>query len=681
MATSTSSTLPCQFFLTRKGCRNGSACRFLHSTDQSNSPAQQQSSTQTKTRAQQRPPTRPPVQKPVPASLRNLTQTRDHDPAQAAASLRAYEISQVQNRFKSSFSTLQPDLFQFKIVPSDPDFPYEVPSLHVQLTIPPGYPQTPCTITVLNSDIPKGFAVNLERGFAAAALEKKSLLAQLNWLDVNMEQLLQKPPVPTIRFVKNATISTPKQHTWTTQQIEQAVLQRQKQVAQIQARFRSSFSTISSTEFQISVESSSSWQGPLWINLLVPQNFPLQPCEIRLKQDNHNHDIELWRARNVEQGFRRIVATMPQLTLFQLLNQLNRDLKDLMSIPDPPMIQQQTAEPTHTSQSLGTSERSSNKHTHNSNLQSRGEQDRNPKLIYVDAPLQPAGQNFDQHEDRGVSTSEDDDEDEIDHDSENESGSEDEEDDDSTDYAQYEDDDHPGSIQEDMRDDGNPGGTKDSGPYPAEAPAGPAVEAGPKRGIEIRMPDLKLEHISLLYCRSLSLQVRCSRCKGLIEIPDLVPDDSRSRSRSQGKQPGSSDTQRWRTCDNCQSLLGTYFRPEYIHVQSRTIGYLDLAGCSAFDILPSAFVPTCDECDQVLGLSSSSSAVGVSSANTHSNVDVDSASATETSSRRRSEPEQGSGAESGSGLKLPSNHSTQFIGFKQRIGRGMSATANCRKCH
>lgn len=348
MATSSSpassSAPPCQFFLSRKGCRNGAACRFSHA-----SASLEHLSTQS-TQAQRRAPAaaRAPVRRPVPASVQ--TQTQDHDPAQVAASLRAYEISQVQSRFNASFTSLQPDLFQLKIVPSDPDFPYEVQSLHVQLTVPLDYPQTPCTIAVQNKDIPKGFAANLERGFAQAALQKKALLAHLNWLDVNMEQLLQKPPVPTIRFVKNAAASTAftvstvstvstespstsdhattttairpppsrppplpdaiqatsaslPQPTWTMQQIQEAALQRQKQLAQIQARFRSSYSIVSATESEIALESADKaqmpvpWQGPLWVNLIVPQDFPLQPCEIRLKQNDHNPEIELWRAR------------------------------------------------------------------------------------------------------------------------------------------------------------------------------------------------------------------------------------------------------------------------------------------------------------------------------------------------------------------------------------------------
>lgn len=158
-----------------------------------------------------------------------------------------------------------------------------------------------------------------------------------------MEQLLQKPPAATIRFVghgnnssgnsptpRTPTPPTPKpapklapepspepvetpsppraaepapvRKVFTAEQIEQAKGQRQQQWNQIQARFRASILTISSTEVQISLEVAQNgmpvkWEGSLWINILVPVTYPLEPCEIRLKEDGHNPEIELWRAR------------------------------------------------------------------------------------------------------------------------------------------------------------------------------------------------------------------------------------------------------------------------------------------------------------------------------------------------------------------------------------------------
>lgn len=168
---------PCQFFNSPKGCRNGDSCRFLHSTTvttlggrplegagstkpaQPRQPATTTSSPLPKQKQVSRPATtRAPVRKPVPKALQNV------DKEETTVTLRAFEISQLKSRFGSTFielpanSALDEDCFEFKIVPSDPDFPYEIEALHVRLYIPRNYPVTPCSLDVLNKDIPKGFS-------------------------------------------------------------------------------------------------------------------------------------------------------------------------------------------------------------------------------------------------------------------------------------------------------------------------------------------------------------------------------------------------------------------------------------------------------------------------------------------------------------------------------------------
>ncbi|KAG0205348.1 hypothetical protein BGX33_007982 [Mortierella sp. NVP41] len=721
------STQQCQFFLTKKGCRNGDSCRFSHTRNNAqlsptgtgtpitttSPPSSPSISTQDTARtARKRVVTaRQPVTKPVPASLQNL------DRETTAASLRAFEITQLQSRFSSSFAQRPTadeevaDAYELKIVPSDPDFPYEIDALHVLLAVPKTYPTQPCSVAVLNRDIPKGFATNLERGFAQAAQRHKSLLAHLNWLDVNMEQLLQKPPAPTIRFIghanhannnsnnttssrtvgnnssntstssallppplpvappslsqitspksmpstnANPTSQPPRQHppalpiqkTFTPAEREQASLQRQKQMNQIQARFRSSYESISPTSVNISLESTDKdkmpvkWQGPLWIVLLVPALYPLEPCDIRLRENGNNPEIEIWRARNVEQGFRKIAATMPQLSLFQLLNHLNQDLKDLMSLPAPstllapvqPTPSASTSTTTsHPSQSIFTATPSKGVHDN--------KDDKKGMLIYVEALQGARKGNFDTIQDHGAVTSDDDDEEE--------------ENDEENDSSDADDDDKGDQDREEEEED------------ESTSKAGPVVESAPKRGIEIRMPELKLEHISLMYCRSLNLLVRCSRCKALVDMPELLPDDSAPSHSSPAAKSGTDDKRKWRTCENCQSLLGAHFRTEYIHIQSRTIGYLDLAGCTAYDILPSSFVPTCSECDQVHGS-------GVDEHNHQTSSEPTSASDTQAPSGSVPVPTTSS---------QPTALRSSPTGFRQKVGRGMSATANCRKCH
>lgn len=50
-----------------------------------------------------------------------------------------------------------------------PDFPFDLALLNFNLTVPHSYPVEPASIIVLNSDIPRGFAINVERGFKEIA--------------------------------------------------------------------------------------------------------------------------------------------------------------------------------------------------------------------------------------------------------------------------------------------------------------------------------------------------------------------------------------------------------------------------------------------------------------------------------------------------------------------------------
>lgn len=275
--------------------------------------------------------------------------------------------------------------------------------------------------------------------------------------------------------------------------------------------------------------------------------------------------------------------------------------------------------------------------------------DHKGKVVYVDAPQESRKGNFDSIQDHGVITSDDEEEDDDSETDEEESSEED-----YTKSTTNNDNDNDEEVSDqDIEDEEEETAIKAGG--------GPQIEAAPKRGIEIRMPDLKLDHISLLYCRSLSLLVRCNRCKALIDMPELVPDNSSpSSSTTTGPGAGAVDKRKWRTCENCQSLLGAHFRTEYIHIQSRTIGYLDLAGCTAYDILPSSFVPTCGECDHIHGSGPDELQGAVNYHNTSESGSTTTVDTTSTPVLQRS-----SGP----------------TGFRQKVGRGMSATANCRKCH
>ncbi|KAK6197847.1 uncharacterized protein RJT21DRAFT_122650 [Scheffersomyces amazonensis] len=106
----------------------------------------------------------------------------------------------------------------FIIKPSDPDFPFDLDRLKINLSIPAKYPQERPSIVVLNEEIPRGFAVNIEIGFrrivnlAQNLIEKdeeielvsgSGLLSIILTLDKYLELFLKQEKKDTIKFVKN----------------------------------------------------------------------------------------------------------------------------------------------------------------------------------------------------------------------------------------------------------------------------------------------------------------------------------------------------------------------------------------------------------------------------------------------------------------------------------------------
>lgn len=88
------------------------------------------------------------------------------------------------------------------IPPSDPDFPFDVPLLHLLLLVPKEYPTSKPQVMVLNDDIPRGFSYNIELGFKNLTGElkdddlndlecEKSLFGYINGLDKYLERFLR----------------------------------------------------------------------------------------------------------------------------------------------------------------------------------------------------------------------------------------------------------------------------------------------------------------------------------------------------------------------------------------------------------------------------------------------------------------------------------------------------------
>lgn len=120
----------------------------------------------------------------------------------------------------------EPIYISFIVIPSDPDFPFDLDVLKISLCIPPlyGVKRVIPSIYVLNDEIPRGFAANIESGFKSIAdlavrgvqLPDKQvdlvggtgLAGQIMTLDKYLEYFLRLEKRKTIKFVMNKPTST-----------------------------------------------------------------------------------------------------------------------------------------------------------------------------------------------------------------------------------------------------------------------------------------------------------------------------------------------------------------------------------------------------------------------------------------------------------------------------------------
>ncbi|RCH84407.1 hypothetical protein CU098_002070, partial [Rhizopus stolonifer] len=521
-------------------------------------------------------------------------------------------------------------IIRLAIKPSDPDFPYELDALQLQLTIPKDYPEQPCSVQVLNSDIPKGFAFNLEKGYAthvdpSRSAAHQTLVRQMNWLDRNMENLLQQAPAATVRFVSNhrqtkeemghvaaavdihsapqyntttAPISssnqsssskppvtlnphhinktiTPqpattipktenkriepkeaqKQPIFTPAELLAAENRRKQELHTLQTRFCDSFRSsnketmitltmiINDTDF---THEQMIGGKELFIKYHIPTLYPLEPCTIEIE----NKKLDKTRSNWIVLGFNEHVAN-GDYSLFENLNWLNRHLELLLSSPPAQKTEEQLETdkmariqqkdlipPVKTTQLSATAAEFKPQQPAKKSLFDEQDIVKKNKVIIVNDPSLVVDEQADEEEVE-VELAEGFEQEALVHTNENESA--------------------------------------------VVNLAKPNV----RKGTEIRLIDPPLENISLFRCTLLHVLVKCARCKDTVDIENIKPEQEQTESKK---------TERWTTCPTCTSILGVKFLGEFVHQGALSIGLLQLAGCSAYDLLPSAYIGTCGSC-------------------------------------------------------------------------------------
>ncbi|KAF2117423.1 CHY zinc finger-domain-containing protein [Lophiotrema nucula] len=572
--------------------RSGTACPFRHevsdTAQQSTAAVQPARRSQASGPLQQPESSEDPARSPIVQSRsssgrqqavntsritqRPLPQSQQADP-------RGYELLQLRRRFtpveehaEDGSTTLT-----FHLRPSDPDFPFEMDALHCTLRVPSDYPSAGFpTLRVTNSDMARGYQINVERGFDQIVVEAKSssLLNHLNALDRRLESLLSSQKADTIKIVSHsrrpdkahtelfASASGtsplgPQAHFQASTTASQAIAnpvnpdnivqsaEEQTQARSIRAaetrqlesrlgrlpQYSKSSDGLAYTiplEPRRRKELPSQLQAVKCLRLIVPETYNSVPCRIELV--GVIGDAKL----NVEERFRERAAESPQISLLNHVNYLSQNIhtmaKDqpktraVMGIVENSLPQLTISQPLELKETQDTLEPNP----------SPQDPDR-PHILTIPRPLEWQASPEDEAE-SSDSYSEDDDE--------------------------FEAHEHTtGSDEQTLS----------------------AAGSTPEKGILVSFPHLEMFGIELLEIGTLNITVKCDRCKQTNDVAGL-------RNNADGKHALTE------SCRKCASQLTIGFRAELMHTNSIRAGYLDLDGCTVIDMLPSAFVPTCAEC-------------------------------------------------------------------------------------
>jgi hypothetical protein len=452
----------------------------------------------------------------------------------------------------------------FKLAPSDPDFPFELEFLECDLRVPAQYPKSPPKLVVQNKDIPRGFAINIERGWDSLVMERPgaTLLALTNALDKRLESLLSEQKQETVKLtifkdtrhldgkpapkeesasassqVRAAPAPAPRRFTrepsFTPEQIAGAKARRAQEVRQLEARMgreslfnKSSDGVIYTLPLDIKRRSELpvGLQSVKSVQLVIPLLYPLQALRILL------NDVESTDAEGVEELFVEKAAEQKQMNLTSHLNYLAANMH---------LLARQAV-----SRKKSDESRQNTVSTAEPDLQAKGAE--HTSILesgkgHVHVIPRPPEWSLASDEDGSDET-------------------------DSDDYSDYEEDDEGGAALEHLD------------PSQSTASQKPS-----ERGIALTFPSLELHGLELLQLTLLSLTLKCARCKTPNDVTSLKPTVPTQSS-----------------CKKCASPFAVTFRPEFLHAHSSRAGFIDVAGATIADLLPSTFVPTCSTCSTPL---------------------------------------------------------------------------------
>lgn len=455
----------------------------------------------------------------------------------------------------------------FKLTPSDPDFPFELDHLECDLRVPKNYPKegSPPRLSVLNKDMPRGFAINVEKGWNRLVEEKKgvTLLALTNALDKHLEQFLSEQKAETIKVTiykdtrhvdpkaettgkaqsnqpPASTGSAPKptserrpyvpEETFTKEQIAEAKARRAQETRQVESRMKSLpnyHKAMDGIVYNLPLEPRRrsdlppGLRGVNSMQLIVPVLYPLQPIRILL------NDVESEDAEDLEEFFTEKAKEKKELSLMSHMNYLTANLH---------MLAKQAQEWKKSTQPVAQDAEEATATVAAGNDAAKISRTIENKGNVQVIPRPP----------------------EWDADPDGESSGED-----SYESTDSEDDDGGARIPSEPQ------------PTAKSAYPPPAVE----RGTAMSFPSIELQGVELLQVSSLSINVKCDRCKTINDMVGIKPNNTKSSS-----------------CRKCATPFTVTFSPELVHAHATRAGFIDATGCTVADMLPSQFIPTCGRC-------------------------------------------------------------------------------------
>lgn len=491
---------------------------------------------------------------------------------------RTFELSQLQRRFgctptPSPNSETNGTKFTLNLKPSDPDFVYAIDVLKLRLTVPEYYKEdgegdlSGVSIEVLNTEIPLGYRVNVERGFdvlvdeAVKRHSSSTLMDLMKSLDKGLERMLSGEKAETLKIIPNYSpaISLPPPPPQPTQLPAQAPVEHQKMVIvtvptpppptseqraaararrdqetrQLEARLK--FSDVFSKsqdgiEYVVPLETRRKDLLPVplqpirSVRLIVPMGYDIQPARIELV--GVPDDIK----ERVQKRFADVIEGNRGTSLTAALNILSARLHLWASEEKEDIKKKIEAIETETATEKIAGEKNE---VVEGEKMSKNSLPNKSHIKVIPRPPEWSLPQGDESDDDDFCGAE-------------ESSGEDQE---GQDKAAAADDVHH-SVQE--------------------------------RGTSLSCPGVQMSGIELLEVLTLNVNIKCARCKTEKEILNL-----------KGTPSGTAPKPQAFLCDQCSATMGIGFRKDFIHQNSHRLGFFDLDGCTVTEILPSSFTPQC----------------------------------------------------------------------------------------